>query len=445
MTQDDVEYGLDGEPIGTAPPVSPEERDAMVEELTAEIVETLKTDSHEDPIEIDEVPDVVEEPADYPEIEAKQLEHASVALECLRDLRHTISRQGVSQGDMQALGVLQSRLVENGFDLEPDVSLESYHLHSFTEERSGVNLMIAKESFGRAISNVIRAIISKLKEYINKLVRWARKAFFSEDRIKGNIEKARKRTEAIRKENDNLVRAYGEPEGYVEFLRENNLNLLTDPDFKPTGITLALLGVYDEGIEVLRDAKIKLPKDCKNLIHIVDIISEYLSSEDSTITVDTTAPSSIDTIRTRLGLVSLPSTTNLGDVQKKHPTFILQKPAARVAAEFVPYYYLVETYEKTNDALRSLNKIQDKEDVDDLVDLVNMYTKAADDLAFISRILYSVNTEIVKVLNAMFMYENKRFTLLFNYAKEKVMNTPREKAVNAVKDMLEKIIKESLK
>lgn len=123
------------------------------------------------------------EPATAPDVDAGQALTTSV--ECLRaivDLYHTISIEGVSAADIQALRSIKAKM-DPYRTLPTKASLEAYE-GMFTPMRTMINQTVSQEATLEEIGMTLKEWFFKIVDFVVKVVDWCRVAWNSEDAIK---------------------------------------------------------------------------------------------------------------------------------------------------------------------------------------------------------------------------------------------------------------------
>lgn len=123
------------------------------------------------------------EPATVPDVDAGQALTTSV--ECLRaivDLYHTISIEGVSAADIQALRNIKAKM-DPYRTLPTKVALEAYE-GMFTPMRTMINQTVSQEATLEEIGMTLKEWFFKIVDFVVKVVDWCRVAWNSEDAIK---------------------------------------------------------------------------------------------------------------------------------------------------------------------------------------------------------------------------------------------------------------------
>lgn len=425
MDELEVEYDLAGNPI--------------IE------TETETTDVSEPPADAVVEDDITEEETEYPEVEAGTVSKLRESLEQLLDMDYTIDKLGVSMEDMQVLSRIQDDLVSMGIELPGVPSLEDYQVALFTIDRSTVNMSVAQESFGRTIKDVIRTMIRKLIEYVNKFIRWVRSMLMDESKVKMRIRNAIKRIEVTRRSIRELERGYGTPSNYDE-LRDKVLDHILEglnplKGARPLNdVSAGLLG------DTQRVSNLKhVLKEVDSEVAVIPRTARYLETvlkdrhvEHSSLTVPNTGK-----------LESLVSQAALLEVQLADPKTVLQDInrypfEVRLNPEltgFTPYIHMLKAYEEAHDIVRKVKVDDSTEELEGAGEVLNVLTKGLDELSTLLQFGYRVNVTRIDVLNLIYTYESRRFTMLFNHAKENIVDS---KVVDRVRDTLANTIKSTL-
>lgn len=407
------------------------------------MAEAVEQEYNLDGTPVGATPDSVDEGVDYPDQDLEELQQVGVAVEWLQDLRYTIARQGVSKGDIQALTDIRVAMEALGVTFDATPSVEAYGVSSFTDDRSGVNLQVATESIGRAMVGLIKGMIRKLVEYINKVVRWLRRAFYSEEIAKTKLDGAVKRLEALRKKNQEFEKAYARnpvlDEKYAEH-RETLLAGLTPV----TAVIKALLGAHKAQAEVSG-----VISTIRSLYPIPLILAQQLKTtvldeNSKTTNVSFTAypMDRMTQLQTVIGIVSK-DPNFMQDIPLD--TFVARSIEGRVSrtlSELTKTQEVLAAYEQINDVLKHLNRFDRVSEWEGLVEMINDLTHGSEQLSRMFQFLYEYNASKIKVLNALYQYENLRYTLNTSYAREKYVGDAKETAIDAFAKGVEKLMKE---
>lgn len=111
-----------------------------------------------------------------------------VAVECIRtlaDLHRTISVEGVSKADVQALRAIQTRMAPYA-RLPSKVALEAYE-GMFTPTRSMINQTISQEATLAEIGKTVKEWFFIFVDFIIRVADWCRKVWNSEELIRGRL------------------------------------------------------------------------------------------------------------------------------------------------------------------------------------------------------------------------------------------------------------------
>lgn len=411
MTDETIEeYGLDGEPI--------------------QVVDA----------ELDESSDSSE----YPQEEIKSVQEAVVSLEWLCDLKQSIHRNGVSQNDIRSLDTIRSDLMSKGFEFEACPALESYNINAYTDDATTINLDVALESFGQTIINVIKSMIRKLVEFITKIVRWFRDKLMNDRVVDIKIERAVRRVTTLREKNDQFAKTYGAHPELSKLLAKTRYDLLTNKGLVYTFMTDAMFN--DKKMEIqantLFDAiPTALSYVQASALRLANVLDPK-SSDGEVVAFDFNA---FNDLASSLFLMEVPHADPIKALEKLGGTSVIRKPLSPFLTEVTHYTYIVEVYEKVNDALKKINRFSSEWDYDPIVEYLKELTQASDTMAKIANHIYTINARKLKILGLMYSYEKIYYTELFTYAKERYKGTAKEALINTFAKQVTKIIEETLK
>lgn len=188
-------------------------------------------------------------------------ENLQVTIECmgtLVDLYHTVSQEGVSLYDIQALRSVQNRMSAIAELNLPKVALERFE-GMFTEDRTMLNQRISVESIVTEIGRVIKEWWLKLVDFWQNMMRWLKTCRSTETavnfRVKmmnDNLMKAKQHLTSWRSLNKlgdrNLTTAYDEIQRLV----------LADPKLPKNKLTLMGFGPSPLNIEFDKQLRLVL-------------------------------------------------------------------------------------------------------------------------------------------------------------------------------------------
>lgn len=444
MTDDSIEYGLDGNPLEAVfaktiiKDLHLEDPATGNEEVETEIEPLVEVD-------IEEVPEEIE----YPESELQHLNDARVALEHLVSLHYTISRRGVSRGDVDSVLKTRANLESKGFVLTPLVSIEAYGAQHYTDDRSGVNLTLAQESFKQTIVNVIRAILRKLMDFINRVVRFFRRHLMSEDRMELLLDKAVRRLEATIETNTRLENVYGVPGNYRELWTNHHDKLMSGKNFPMSRMAITMIGGSKQGrMEDLDAVFFDIPKAAAGIVAVTEELMSYLlDPELEDAQIDINRLRAISNVQVELDKFNIiePNVKFTGTSDTAAYPLIRSVKANKDLTLVYTYQMYLDTYEQVNDHLKTANRTQGKEDIDGLADIVAALSQSIDDLGKVINAIVETNKLKVKIINTMYDLQNFRFTVLFNHARTTALDPAQMKILERHKERLAKLIKETLR
>lgn len=113
----------------------------------------------------------------------RELVDIRTSMEWLTDLHDTVSQEGVSQADIQALHQIRSTLMGVGVAFDPTPAIENHPVMSYFEERSSMNVDVGLEGIAQTIIQTIRTWLRKLVDYIQKIYKWFKKTMRGEERM----------------------------------------------------------------------------------------------------------------------------------------------------------------------------------------------------------------------------------------------------------------------
>lgn len=113
------------------------------------------------------------EQGDLEPIPLGKMDMALEAITALTDIHRTISVEGVSTHDVQAIERIRASLNESGFGLDNKVSLEGY-INLVTPYRSSLNVTVSNESILKTIADTIKNWIKLLYNAVVKALQWVK-------------------------------------------------------------------------------------------------------------------------------------------------------------------------------------------------------------------------------------------------------------------------------
>lgn len=195
------------------------------------------------------------EPATVPDVDAGQALTTSV--ECMRaivDLYHTISNEGVSHADIQALRNIQSKM-DPYRTLKTKVALEAYE-GMFTPMRSMINQTVSQEATLAEIGMTLKEWFFKIVDFVVKVVEWCRVTWNSEDAINLRLKVIDRNLQSMANQCMDVVkRNKTAGRDLNAHLQEIALLVLRDPKLPRTPATIMAFGRkvpgFDNSLEVM--------------------------------------------------------------------------------------------------------------------------------------------------------------------------------------------------
>lgn len=129
--------------------------------------------------------DITPEKTVVPDVNGDGLQ---IAVECIRtlaDLHRTISVEGVSKADIQALRAIQARMAPHA-RLPSKVALEDYE-GMFTPTRSLINQTVSQEASLAEIGKTIKEWFFIFVDFLIRVADWARRVWNSEELIRARL------------------------------------------------------------------------------------------------------------------------------------------------------------------------------------------------------------------------------------------------------------------
>lgn len=130
-----------------------------------------------------------------------------ITVECFRalaDLRRTISSEGVSNADVQALRNIQQRM-QPYIRLPSCVALEAYE-GTFTPSRSMINQTVSQEAALAEMGKTLKEWFFIFVDFIIRVVDWCRVVWNSEDLIRGRLKMMDSHLQSLHNEFQQLMK-----------------------------------------------------------------------------------------------------------------------------------------------------------------------------------------------------------------------------------------------
>jgi len=137
---------------------------------------------------LDKLQDRSDEPLEKAVAEDVNTDALHIAVECLRniaDLHRTISVEGVSKADVQALRAIQARM-QPFVRLPTKIALEAYE-GMFTPNRSMINQTVSQEAALAEFGKTLKEWFFIFVDFIIRVADWGRRVWNSEDAIRGRL------------------------------------------------------------------------------------------------------------------------------------------------------------------------------------------------------------------------------------------------------------------
>lgn len=372
---------------------------------------------------------------EYPQELTETIAHLQTSLEWLQDLRTTIQQEGVSRDDIQAVQAIRTSLEARGLVLGPVPALEQYGPNGYTPERSFVNLQLGVESIGATIVEVIKTMIAKLVEFVQGLIRWARKHFRSEKRMQDRLTHLNKIYNEAVKGNQELLRKYVDIDNaFRQELKALAAETLNHRLLKRSKLQLGCLGdpVYMAEVELSANVAMEIAAD---LSAFSKALAEALTTDVDVINIDG------DIAETARETEKLHAT--LEDLKAILPEFsaatrslgpeIFEQPVPTYLATVTPYEKVLEAYLAMERHLKTIRKYSvTVAEEDTLVRVISNLTKVTSHLGHIADTLQEANRMKQASLQVHYHYQSVKMTRLVERGLAQNLNERKEAALRAI-------------
>lgn len=186
-------------------------------------------------------------------IDTGSVDNSVVAVECLKslvDLYHTVSIEGVSKADIDALWSIQQRLVPfAALGVKP--ALEGYS-GMFTPNRSMINQNISQEAVLAEIGKTLKEWFYAFIDFIIKMANWCRKVLNSETAINAKLTLINMNIQDLHSQLNNVIKIsakYGR-DVLPEVNKVSEL-VLKDPKLARNELTLIAFNVKGKADELI--------------------------------------------------------------------------------------------------------------------------------------------------------------------------------------------------
>lgn len=405
-----VEYGLDGEPI------------------TSDIAVGVA------PLE---APAVEPEAVEFPHPEQEALERVVVAAEWLTDLRYTVKKQGVSQADIRTVGEIRTAMEALGVEFDATPALEAYSPLCFTSERSGVNLQVATESISHTLIGVIKGMLRKLMDYINKLVRWFRRAFYNEAQLKRQLKTYVGVVRELRVRNAEFEAKFGANPQFAAKIPQ-----YTEETLYPNGqlplLTLGLLGEPKAQREVQKSVEL-----IEQLHHTPLVLARALQkvildgASAVSVQTDELPKSRLENLKVMFGVLKVP----VENPKVAVGVVPLEGRLSPLLTELTPYIHVLDVYEELNDILKRFTRFDQVAEWEGLTEMIANLSLGSEYLSGMFQYLHELNGRKIQLLQQLYKYENLRWTLNLAYGREKLAGDAKAKVMDSFVTAVEKTVK----
>jgi hypothetical protein len=402
--------------------------------IITEVSSAIPVEDDETTVEDDESDDTTVDGDGEPSLEA--LQELTVALEWLRDVNYTISKKGVSRADMQALDRVRQRLVEHGVELTPAPSLENYAMAMYLEDRSGVNVHVATESFTATMVSTIRRWLTKLVDYVGAMTKWVIKEFIGEDIVKRKLTGKHNQILALQALRAKLVGINRPSSDVTAVMVEQGTLLLSDDNLRNNRFTVAAFGnsIEDKAFtQLVTDATVS----------VSEILTE-VENLKSDLEGKTTQNSFNDSILTTLGIQVMDmeefskNQTKTNYVRSNLNTNLFSDKVPPHVIAVTPFDKVIQSYRSIYDDLRRVRKIDvvNGGGVEHTVGDLNELMRAIGNINRLTMYIKQYNNHKLQALRQRAAYETIYINRIYQDAKESkgdITVAAMKKAIDEVK------------
>lgn len=369
------------------------------------------------PPEADELEKAFEEQVtgDYvPEdtaVDEDALREVATSMEWLIDLSYTISKEGVSQSDMQALAEIRAKVMSYGMTVTPIPALEHFSV-GFTRQRSMLNTTISQEGILKTIVDTVKEWIRMFKDWIVKQIRRYQDFKANDERMARAIESAVRKIERVRQDTQKLkgltFGKYSEDDDELERFRTE---LLSNPKLPRNNMTLSALG-YDKAYKELTEFHQTAMTSLKALDRMVDGLIEAANGE---------ADSFYWSERIGREMERLNAYYNFLYGENPEPDFIkkiripLSMPFLPQQKKVLSYQGLLDSYRRAADFIRFMERKRLAVEDPVLTDLVPALKALSESYVSMARLADFFKryhqTQLLVLAEVYYAYANKEYTL----------------------------------
>ena len=370
------------------------------------------------------------------------------SLEWLVDTQAAIRRDGVSQSDVATLNALSSALdADNG---PTCVALESYRTVSFTEERSSVNLDLALEGFGSAVLRAIQRLWRAILASVSSAVGAIKKMVESETITRFYIERLYKAVGIAGEGSIQLEKKFlRSTAGVQEKLDKYRGEILASSDLKKTPLQVGVLGDPEHAARI----RTSLESTLTSLAQI----EQYFDRVRSVMGNPSSSTNALENDRVFDELMRLSWVVD--DLTKTHKekdyitanrklSAFPDRPHATVKlnprmSTTVSYGKVLNMYEKVEKELKQIyssNLVGEDEDLKPVLAGLNRASVAVGQLSRCVRFRYQYNQALKAALQGMYRFENKRFTLCYQAAKETVVTDIQKESLEKTRNQYTQLL-----
>jgi hypothetical protein len=421
---DEVQYGLDGEPIVKDTP--------SVSNESTFIDEPLDWEQHQE---------VLAGKSVSLEEASSEIDTFTTLTNQLIALDHTVSVEGICKEDFRTLGVIQTKLQEMGVDLTT-VSNESYMSGLFTDERSSTCLSVAQESFLKTMVQTVKEWIAKLIAFLGRVVDWAVSNIWGEPKYERKLQRgynAWERAREVRVKAELLVGKQGpiaaEMQGYAE-------NLIEHENLKRTIATLSAFGSRPAtaAIEKKVGEFIKAVKELKGTVDKIKTDFEsptgpIRSANNISLTVNILANDILDFIDPSQTLNGQGKNT-LGrmDISNK----IFNEPIRKETSTVTPFEDIVKECRELQRRLKTMKRFERKEKIATLTDTLNDLNGSIAKISQVISACKEINDTKLQIIGLYINYENHYINQIIRVTKDELKDEGKleriTRMVNEVRD-----------
>lgn len=349
----------------------------------------------------------------------------------LNSLYYTVSKEGVSQEDIQTLKKLQVRLFGDG-PLPDGIGIEDFDELLYTEERSSVSLSVANESFLATMVQTVKEWIKKIIAFIGRMIEWVAKNIWSEARFKHQMQLGLKRYEIAKDARVKAETFAGTQSKTKPIMLKYANELLKSDRIQINFATLAAFGNVAVTKEIAEYTRLAIVTS-RNLTGELKELKKALETNQSNVQLSNHTLKRITKLSGKMDEITRRH-TNMSVVASKVNTRVFENGIPEKTKEVTPFEEVAKEYSNMRDVFKSVNKVNNEKNITYLVDYMNQVMKAITDIGKILSSIRDINNIKLQVVSIFLNYENHYANLIMRIIKE---NTSDGDVIKGVGDIFD--------